>query len=159
MQPFQWISLAHLNPQDKECQTSNETPGYIRKTGAIQTQYQKASGNEGKTCSKWRAKSEQIEITFALKQRCRWIWAWAVVSKDCSRRDFLQCDQKQDDWTTNDSNLHTNTFKTKRKNRVASHERQKGQGGVSLISGRNQGCFLAWKENNPVTEKDRWLWR
>lgn len=78
-----------------------------------------------------------------------------MVGKDYSRRDFLQCDQKQDDQTTNDSNLHTNTFKTKRKNRVGSHERQKGQGGVSLISGRNQGWFVAWKENNPVTERDR----
>lgn len=78
-----------------------------------------------------------------------------MVIKDCSRRDFLQCDQKQDDRTANDSYLPINTFKNKRKKRVASHERQKGEGGVSLISGRNQGCFLAWKENNPVTERDR----
>jgi len=42
---------------------------------------------------------------------------------------------------------------------VASHEREKGQGGASLTTGRNQGCFLAWKENNPVTERQRWLWR
>lgn len=35
---------------------------------------------------------------------------------------------------------------------VASHEREKAQGGASLPIGRNQVCFLAWKENNPVTE-------